>query len=90
MMSPCYCCLGQIVVVNIISTIMVLVTIYISISLHTTSGPLLPWLSLLFPLFLIATGDTLLLRVNTVKVVVLQLVVHTGQIWSGDTKYMSK
>ena len=87
MTSPCYCCLGQIVVVNIISTIMVLVTIYISISLHTTSGP---WLSLLFPLFLIATGDTLLLRVNTVKVVVLQLVVHTGQIWSGDTKYMSK
>ena len=70
MTSPCYCCQGQIVIVNI--------NLHPDLSpLHSSSTPL--WLSLLFPLLLIATGDTLLLRVNTDKVVV----VHTGlcQIW---------
>ena len=42
MTSPCYWCQGQIVFVNIIRIIIVLVTIYISISLRSTSGPLLP------------------------------------------------
>ena len=47
-----------------------------------TSTPL--WQSCLFPLLLIAPGNTLLLRVNKVKV----FVVHTGlcQIWLEDTK----